>query len=49
MGHKTLARDLIDAHGMPMGVSSGLFNTDDALTLTEAARVYSVFVIDSAH
>ena len=45
MGHKTRARDLMAAHGMPMGTSSGLLDTDDGRTLAEAGRVgYPVLV-----
>jgi acetyl-CoA carboxylase biotin carboxylase subunit len=45
MGHKTRARDLMAAHGMPMGASSGLLDANDARTLAEAARVgYPVLV-----
>ena len=45
MGHKTRARYLMVRHGMPMGVSSGLLDADEARTLAEAARVgYPVLV-----
>ncbi len=45
MGHKTRARDLMAAHGMPMGKSSALLNEDDTRTLAEAQRVgYPVLV-----
>ena len=45
MGHKTRARDLMAAHGMPMGTSSALLNEDDARTLAEARQIgYPVLV-----
>ena len=45
MGHKTRARDLMAAHGMSMGASSGLLTGDSASTLLAAARVgYPVMV-----
>ncbi len=45
MGHKTRARDLMAAHGMPMGASSALLDTNEGRTLAEAARVgYPVLV-----
>jgi acetyl-CoA carboxylase biotin carboxylase subunit len=45
MGHKTRARDLMALHGMPMGASSALLDTDETRTLAEAARIgYPVLV-----
>jgi acetyl-CoA carboxylase, biotin carboxylase subunit len=45
MGHKTRARDLMAAHGMPMGASSALLDEDETRTLAEAARIgYPVLV-----
>ncbi|QHE86050.1 acetyl-CoA carboxylase biotin carboxylase subunit [Hydrogenophaga sp. BPS33] len=45
MGHKTRARELMAQHGMPMGASSELLDTNEARTLAEAARVgYPVLV-----
>ena len=39
MGHKTRARDLMAAHGMPMGSSSELLDEDEQRTLAQASRV----------
>ena len=45
MGHKTRARELMAAHGMPMGASSALLDEDDARTLAHAQGVgYPVLV-----
>lgn len=45
MGHKTRARELMAAHGMPMGKSSGLLDDNEARTLHEAQRIgYPVLV-----
>lgn len=39
MGHKTRARELMAAHGMPMGSSSALLNENEADTLAQASRI----------
>jgi acetyl-CoA carboxylase biotin carboxylase subunit len=45
MGHKTRARELMAAHGMPMGASSALLDEDDSRTLAHAQGVgYPVLV-----
>jgi acetyl-CoA carboxylase biotin carboxylase subunit len=49
MGHKTRARELMSAHGMPLGTSSALLDADDTRTLAEAAHVgYPVLVKPAA-
>ncbi|AZG09647.1 biotin carboxylase [Pigmentiphaga sp. H8] len=45
MGHKTRARDLMAARGMPLGPSSGLLDDDAEATLAAARRIgYPVLV-----
>ncbi len=45
MGHKTRARDLMAAHGMPMGMSSALLDESEQRTLEEGRRIgYPVLV-----
>lgn len=45
MGHKTRARDLMAAHGMPVGKSSALLDENEQRTLEEGNRIgYPVLV-----